>query len=660
MSKPRSKGLRYALAKRFYCARLFSLRSGELKTLPADSKRTLLSIHGIPRRSRGALYTRLFSCIVLQIVCLFVTYAPTQQSSHAQTQGKSAKDAESPAAVQTKDPQARYVGSNVCGSCHRSTYASFRQTSMGRSMLPGDTDSVSLPLPARVYDKDSNQYFEVMRKDGSLFQSQYSLDSNGKDTFRQVWKIAYVVGAGDDGFGFLIQRDHYLFEAPLSYFTTTQSWGFSPGFEIHNRAFTRPILARCIVCHSGRSNPVVGQVGLYKDPPFDELAVGCENCHGPGDRHVAERTQEEMAGVPPASGADASIVNPARLSGWSADNICMRCHQGQDVRVETQGKTIQDFRPGMPLGKYVSIFKVAPEAGASTTALPLEHYFGMTLSQCYRASRNLHCVTCHDPHEQSSSADAMANYRAQCLRCHSEKSCRLDPGKRLSTSPPDDCLTCHMPKRKVTTIAHAALTDHSIPARAGSAFAASEESTRGDKPELLVLTAPPDDWKRLDSIPQETLFQAYDSLVREGHREFEFPLEQLVPQMVGSTDPAVLRGLARSELGKNTPAATLRAIDYMRKIFAVTSPDIDDSLFLADLYTRTQREKKAVEILEEARVASPYFREVYELLANDYMDLGQYGDALAVLHQGIELFPDDTKLQSLLKRADSVTLGPPN
>ena len=640
-----------------------AFRSGELKTFLQGSRQASSSSRRIAGRSKTAFYKWILTAIVIHLGSLGLPSDAAQQSPHTRTQSKSGTKAATSIRLRNTESKEGYVGSKVCGSCHRNIYGSFRQTSMGRSMLPGDTNFLaSLPAPARVYDKDSNQYFELSRKDGGLFQSQYSLDSDGKVILRQDWKLDYVMGAGENGFGFLIRRDRYLFEAPLSYYTKTQSWGFSPGFQIQNRGFSRPILGRCIVCHSGRPNPVVGQVGLYKDPPFDELAVGCENCHGPGELHVVERTQDQVmgVGVVPKSDADTGIVNPARLSGWLADNICMRCHQGQDVRIEMPGKTVQDFRPGMQLGKYVSIFKVAPEASTSPSALPLEHYFGMTISKCYQSSRNLHCITCHDPHAESSGAEAIANYRAQCLRCHGEQGCRLDSAKRLATTPPDDCLTCHMPKRKVTTIAHAALTDHSIPARASSAVAQPEQSDRAQKPELLVLTAPPDEWKRLESVPQEILFQAYDNLIREGHREFEPPMTHMLPQMLGSTisDPAVLRALARAEFSKNTPSGTLKAIDYMRRVLGVTLPNIDDSLFLADLYARTQQERKAIEILEKARTASPYFREVYELLANDYMNLGQYGDAIDVLRQGIKLFPDDEKLRSLGKKADSVTLGP--
>jgi hypothetical protein len=366
-----------------------------------------------------------------------------------------------------------------------------------------------------------------------------------------------------------------------------------------------------------------------------------------------------MTGVGSSASADPSIVNPARLSGWLADNICMRCHQGQDVRVEVPGKNIQDFRPGTPLGSFVSIFKIAPQDGASPSALPLEHYFGMTLSKCYRASGNLHCITCHDPHVESSAATALARYRSQCLGCHNEQSCRLEPAKRQGTNPPDDCLTCHMPKRTVTTIAHAALTDHSIPARASSALPPSDPSHPEQKPELLLLSAPPAEWTQRQSISPVVLLQAYDSLVREGHYEFDPLLNQLLPQVASSTpsDPAVLRVLARAEFRKDTSAGTRKAIDHMTHLLRIATPNIDDYLFLGDLYTRTQQEEKAIKVLEKARSSSPYFREVYEMLASDQMTLGQYADALAVLRQGIALFPDDMKLRDLEKRANSVTLG---
>src|ERR1700761_100522 len=70
-----------------------------------------------------------------------------------------------------------YVGSRACRGCHAAIYQSFSQTGMGQSMTTANDSSLGdLPVPATVYDRDLGQYFEVSRKDGQLYQSQYALD----------------------------------------------------------------------------------------------------------------------------------------------------------------------------------------------------------------------------------------------------------------------------------------------------------------------------------------------------------------------------------------------------------------------------------------------------------------------------------------------------
>jgi hypothetical protein len=581
-------------------------------------------------------------------------------SGGLQTAPKKSAPERSALAPRNTAPGVRYVGSKVCGSCHTEIFSNFRQTGMGRSMLPADDSSVAgLPAPVTVFDQDLSQYFQILRKDGHWYQSQYALDGAGKELFRQTYKMDYVIGAGDNGLGFLIKRGSYLFEAPLSYYSQSHSWSFSPGYQFRNQAFTRPVVAACIGCHSGRPNPVEGQIARYKDPPFDELAVGCENCHGPGDLHVKERTQEQMMGAALTDSPDPDIVNPARLSGWFSDNICMRCHQGQDVRVDQPGTSERDFRPGMTLDRVISIFKVPLGTQPPSGSMLLEHYFGMTLSKCYRATAGgLHCVSCHDPHQQMSGQVAFDYYRSRCLKCHQDQSCTLSRAKRLATTPPDDCVGCHMPKRTVTTITHAALTDHTIPANPGVTVKGSVVSGGTSSSELLHLSAPLGDRLNLHSVPPVVLAQAYESLVRNKHEEFKPKLDQALEQVAHSksSDPVALRILARQASLQNTPEARQQAIKDMSRVIHDGFPNVDDYTLLADLYIRENRNPEAVVLLEKARVANPYFPEIYELLAAQYMALGDYRHAIAILQKGLELFPADAKLRTLDKSARSATL----
>src|SRR5690242_4052681 len=71
---------------------------------------------------------------------------------------------------------AHYVGSRVCGACHAPIFSTYTKTGMGRSVVPGDNKAVleRLPVPFSMLDERTQQYFEVFRKEGKLYQSQYA------------------------------------------------------------------------------------------------------------------------------------------------------------------------------------------------------------------------------------------------------------------------------------------------------------------------------------------------------------------------------------------------------------------------------------------------------------------------------------------------------
>ncbi len=361
-------------------------------------------------------------------------------------------------------PGVAYVGSQACAQCHLDISQSFAKTDMGRSMsLPANRPDVgSMPMPGTVHDKNLDRYFEVSAGGSDLYQSEYQQASDGREVFRDTRKIDYIIGAGENGFGYIVRRGPYLFEAPLSYYVKGERWELSPGFQFADYGFTRPILTGCIFCHSGRSRPVPGRDDAFEDPPFEELAIGCENCHGPGGLHVEERRK---AG--PWKGlSDTTIVNPAKLPLWLADNICMDCHEGGDLRIPQPGKNELDFRPGTPLDRTIAVFSIPLTPARSANSPLLKHYSLMILSKCYLGTAGkLACVTCHDPHRQPAGAEAVAYYRQKCLGCHTEHSCSVPLASRLERIPADDCAGCHMPKQALQLITHSALTNHRIIAR---------------------------------------------------------------------------------------------------------------------------------------------------------------------------------------------------
>jgi hypothetical protein len=184
-------------------------------------------------------------------------------------------------------PGVRYVGSNMCKGCHLAIYEKFSRTEMGRSTsLPSPLlDLGWLSQPVDIFNEKHNRHYQVFARDAKVYQSEYGLDDQGKETFRHTEELAYVVGTGANGVTPVVRRGDYLFQAPLSYYTARKAWDLSPNYEVRDLGFSLPVTADCIGCHTGRTQPVRGRErdGFYQDPPVLELAISCENCHGPGE-----------------------------------------------------------------------------------------------------------------------------------------------------------------------------------------------------------------------------------------------------------------------------------------------------------------------------------------------------------------------------------------
>lgn len=565
-----------------------------------------------------------------------------------------------------KDPSAppvhksseEYVGSSSCSPCHFEIYRQFLKTDMGRSMSPITPAFIKgISSSASYVNPQLKRRFEVFAREGKLYQSEAGLDADGKESFRDTRPLEWIIGAGVNGFGALLQDDHYLFQAPLSFYSKAMDWEPSPGYEFADLGFNRPITPGCISCHSGRPNPVAGSNGKFEASPFSELAIGCERCHGPGAAHVQLMSGENVPGAGKGASSDTMIVNPARLTPYLADNICMACHQAGDVRVLKPGKTYRDIRPGHPLDETLSILMVPPTPEAPPSKDHVDHYYSMTLSKCYRASKGkLSCISCHDPHVEPSREEAPEYFNGKCLTCHTRQSCKLPIEARMQQKPADNCIGCHMPQRDIQVISHSSATNHRIVATPDEPFPdVTFMQTTAALPNLIHINPASRSvsGQQTDPLPLLTLLQAYGELAQDkpqyvaSYLKVLSQLEQTQPN-----DPLVQAALGRRDLKDGNFS---NAANHLRRSLEAGPAVATTYADLADALTHLGQAAEARPLIEKAIQLEPFNPITRKMLVVNFIQAKQYPEAQKSLEDYLKVFPQDDFMRQMLNRAEGTS-----
>jgi len=354
--------------------------------------------------------------------------------------------------------EVHYVGNEVCATCHPSHAETYRHHPMSHSFAP-----VAHGSPATHDDSYVSQSFQVDGFDylvehrGSvLVHREARRDAAGKVVAEAEAEVQFTIGSGAHGATYVVRHEDYLFQSPISWYAATQTLALAPSHQQHNLHFERRIDDNCLFCHCDDARPVEHSLNRFQQPISSRYGIGCERCHGPGELHVQ---RYKKGGI--HSGADDTIVNPRRLEPNLREAVCEQCHLQGANRVLRRGRQPHDYRPGLPLQHYWTVF--VHRAGSEKLQRAVSQVEQLHESRCFRESKGeLGCISCHNPHALPGSADRIAIFRARCLNCHQDTSCRETPERRLALSNADDCTACHMPRRKTKDIAHAAITDHRI------------------------------------------------------------------------------------------------------------------------------------------------------------------------------------------------------
>lgn len=495
----------------------------------------------------------------------------------------------------------QYVGDAACVDCHADQCRSYRRHPMGRSLFAAADDPADEPVahPTNPF-RAGPFHFQVIRDGKRLVHKEWCEDARGRVVVHQEAEVAYVVGSGTQARGYLVGTDGFLFESPICWFQSKGTWGPSPGYEHQQYHFTRRIDSRCLFCHSDRPRPIENTTNRYRTPAFEQTAIGCERCHGPGQLHVAGPGAGRKPGEP-----DWTIVNPKHLPPALRDNVCEQCHLQGEAIVPRRGRSQFEYRPGLPLHEYMSVFVRAPETADASRIVT--HFEQMRLSACYRNSAGrFTCTSCHDPHGMPEPAAKVAFYRGQCLNCHdpaagrttAAPACSLPLPERTANGGPDNCVACHMPRNPSSNANHLAVTDHRVLRRPGPAPQPATGPPAGAQPLVhahAALLGPDDEARTRDlGIALMDLANFSEGKVRDYLATRALPLLDQAAARAPDDVPALeARGFALHVTGQSSmalevlAAAVARAPDRESTLtWAAHVAGAANQLDLADDYAR--------------------------------------------------------------------------
>jgi hypothetical protein len=591
--------------------------------MPANKRNTPTG-----RRWRSWLLAGLLTAVVIATIAVVIKQRPVQVAQPDQT-----SIANAPRIAKPPPASQGFVGSAVCAECHREISVTYQTHPMAHATYP-----VTTAPPIEDYEKVTTfapttpRQYRVEHDGDEVFHHEIGVDREGKEIYDQAVPVHFAIGSGERGRSYLVNRGGWLYMSPISWYTEGRRWDLSPDYPPENHLrFERPAVERCLQCHVGRLAYPEKRTGVFVRhgrEPILEHAIGCERCHGPGEKHVAlRRSQQQVANDP--------IVNPGNLDPSRREAVCNQCHLQGEYEIPRHGRTFDDFRPGDQIGDIWSVF-IHADSSAGRGALAVSQVEQMYGSKCFRTSKGqLGCISCHDPHAAPGKAEKQQFYQERCLTCHQEESCSLPFDEQQNTPASGSCVACHMPRFGASDIPHTTQTDHRIMRHP------TPPSPPGDSEQtdlaLAIFDAHVSPLSDLEKQRAQGLVlslrasEANDARQAHAAEQLLRPVAEALPD-----DLAVLDALAIAYvlIGKNREAT-----DTWRAMLDKDPNNRDAVRSLAITFQQLGRYSEARDYFERYVAIDPWRAEMHGRLSHVAEQSGQLESALESAYRSLELDP---------------------
>lgn len=333
--------------------------------------------------------------------------------------------------IESKDIRGTaYAGSETCVSCHSDLQHSDVHNAHLRSsglLNPGSADSLEIPSGEFIFNEKTKVKVEN-RADG-LYQIALVNGENKKEE-----KSAVYFGSGAHAYTFAFWYGNQLMQMPLNYLPAEKLWVNSPGFPEEQIYFGRPIITKCLECHSSyiKKDPI--KTGTFKVQEEQYIqgsliaGIDCERCHGPAAEHVNfhKKNPDEKKAY--------AMVKYETLSHSRKIDMCGVCHSGMGHQTL---KSNFAFKPGdtlQALPQYRTYQGEDPDVHGKQKPL-------LEASKCYQIGK-ADCLSCHDIHGKTTMN--LSLYSQKCISCHQDTKHETLPEKERAVLAAN-CIDCHMP-----------------------------------------------------------------------------------------------------------------------------------------------------------------------------------------------------------------------
>jgi Flp pilus assembly protein TadD len=327
----------------------------------------------------------------------------------------------------------------VCAACHPVVARQWLQHGMADAMGPLEPDRLTATPDSAWHDhppSGARYRIESPQPQSWIVAEERMNPAPGLPPPRREMNLRARIGAGVQDLSFVAVEQGRWYFAPLEH-SRTHGWTESPFQQAGTGSgLNFRITPDCLSCHTEAALPHPFPFHALGELPL--RGISCAACHGDVSRHAADGTSP--------------ILNPFDLPPARQLDLCARCHLEGDAHIELLPESAPAFQPGADLLARRAVLVPAASGDEAPFVSQVQR---LSLSACFRASPEMTCTSCHNPHLPLRLEERAAR-SAGCLDCHRE----------LAHPPINaydaDCVECHMPEIEPLDLPGARIRDHWI------------------------------------------------------------------------------------------------------------------------------------------------------------------------------------------------------